>query len=40
MTGLLRKVRFLEQHELGAGSTVARVVPTPFYDPVNRRVRG
>jgi glycine cleavage system aminomethyltransferase T/thioredoxin reductase len=26
--------------ELGAGPAVARVVPTPFYDPVNRRVRG
>jgi sarcosine oxidase subunit alpha len=26
--------------ELGAGSRVARVVPTPFYDPEGARVRG
>ncbi len=26
--------------ELGAGSAVARVVPTPFYDPEGARVRG
>jgi glycine cleavage system aminomethyltransferase T len=26
--------------ELRAGSTVGRVVPTPFYDPEGGRVRG
>jgi sarcosine oxidase subunit alpha len=26
--------------ELGAGSAVARIVPTPFYDPEGARVRG
>ncbi len=26
--------------ELRAGSTVGRVVPTPFYDPEGARVRG
>jgi sarcosine oxidase subunit alpha len=38
--GWIRRGRDGFPNELGAGSAIARVVATPFYDPENRRVRG
>jgi len=38
--GWVRRTEDGFPNELGAGAGVARVAPTPFYDPEGARVRG